>query len=98
MLVDLTPYGLTGKAVEKLLDAAHITANKNTIPNDPEKPFVTSGIRVGTPAVTSRGFREPEMEEIAALMRIVALPDYAEHKDEVIARVEAMCRKYPVME
>ena len=53
---------------------------------------------MGTPAVTTRGFREPEMEEIAALMRIVALPDYAEHKDEVIARVEAMCRKYPVME
>ena len=58
MLVDLTPFGLTGKSIEKLLDAAHITANKNTIPNDPQKPFVTSGIRLGTPAATSRGIKD----------------------------------------
>ena len=98
MLVDLRSFDITGKEMEHRLDEVRITVNKNMIPFDPEKPFVTSGIRVGTPAVTTRGFREPEMEEIAALMRIVALPDYAEHKDEVIARVEAMCRKYPVME
>ena len=98
MLVDLRSFDITGKEMEHRLDEVRITVNKNTIPADPQSPFVTSGIRVGTPAVTTRGFREPEMEEIAALMRIVALPDYAEHKDEVIARVEAMCRKYPVME
>ena len=98
MLVDVRNFHITGKEFEHRLDEVQITVNKNAIPNDPEKPFVTSGIRVGTPAVTTRGFREPEMEEIAALMRIDALPDYAEHKDEVIARVEAMCRKYPVME
>ena len=98
MLVDLRSFDITGKEMEHRLDEVRITVNKNTIPADPQSPFVTSGIRVGTPSVTTRGFREPEMEEIAALMRIVALPDYAEHKDEVIARVEAMCRKYPVME
>ncbi len=65
MLVDLTNYGLTGKAVEKLLDEAHITANKNTIPNDPQTPFVTSGIRLGTPAVTSRGMNTDDMDKIA---------------------------------
>ena len=98
MLVDLRSFDITGKEMEHRLDEVRITVNKNTIPADPQSPFVTSGIRVGTPAVTTRGFREPEMEEIASLMRIVALPDYAEHKDEVITRVEAMCRKYPVME
>ena len=65
MLLDLTPFGLTGKAVEKLLDDANITANKNTIPNDPQKPFVTSGIRIGTPSVTSRGMNTEDMERIA---------------------------------
>ncbi len=65
MLVDLTPYGLTGKAVEKLLDSVNITSNKNTIPNDPKSPFVTSGIRLGTPAITSRGFTEADMDKVA---------------------------------
>ncbi len=65
MLVDLTPYDLTGKAVEKLLDSVNITCNKNTIPNDPKSPFVTSGIRLGTPAVTSRGFTEADMDKVA---------------------------------
>ncbi|MEY8334023.1 serine hydroxymethyltransferase [Lachnospiraceae bacterium 47-T17] len=65
MLIDLTPFGLTGKAVEKLLDEANITANKNTIPNDPQKPFVTSGIRIGTPSVTSRGMNTGDMDKIA---------------------------------
>ena len=96
MLVDLTPYGLTGKAVEKLLDAAHITANKNTIPNDPEKPFVTSGIRVGTPAVTTRGFREPEMAEIARWMGLMAKEDYADHAEQVRAEVAELCKRFPL--
>ena len=65
MLVDLKKYNLTGKQVEKWLDEAHITANKNTIPNDPQSPFVTSGIRLGTPAVTSRGMNEEDMDQIA---------------------------------
>ncbi len=71
MLVDLTNYGLTGKAVEKLLDAAHITCNKNTIPNDPQSPFVTSGIRLGTPAVTSRGMNTEDMDKIAEAIAMV---------------------------
>lgn len=71
MLVDLTNYDLTGKAVEKLLDAAHITCNKNTIPNDPKSPFVTSGIRLGTPAVTSRGMNVQDMDRIAEAIALV---------------------------
>ena len=71
MLVDLTNYGLTGKAVEKLLDEAHITCNKNTIPNDPQSPFVTSGIRLGTPAVTSRGMNTDDMDRIAEAIALV---------------------------
>ena len=71
MLVDLTTYDLTGKAVEKLLDEAHITCNKNTIPNDPKSPFVTSGVRLGTPAVTSRGMKEDDMDLIAEAIATV---------------------------
>ncbi len=71
MLVDLTNFSLTGKVVEKLLDAAHITANKNTIPNDPQKPFVTSGIRLGTPAATSRGLKEDDFDQVAEAISIV---------------------------
>ncbi|MCM1046968.1 MAG: serine hydroxymethyltransferase [Clostridiales bacterium] len=71
MLVDLTNYDLTGKAVEKLLDEAHITANKNTIPNDPKSPFVTSGIRLGTPAVTSRGLNTEDMDKVAEAVSVV---------------------------
>lgn len=71
MLVDLTTYDLTGKVVEKLMDEAHITCNKNTIPNDPKSPFVTSGIRLGTPAVTSRGMKEEDMEQIAEAISMV---------------------------
>ncbi len=71
MLVDLTNFGLTGKAVEKLLDRAHITCNKNTIPNDPQSPFVTSGIRLGTPAVTSRGMNTEDMDRIAQAIALV---------------------------
>ncbi len=73
MLLNLEPQGLTGKAVEALLDEAHITANKNTIPNDPQKPFVTSGIRLGTPAVTSRGFDTNDMEKVSEAISLVVL-------------------------
>ncbi len=68
MLVDLRPYNLTGKVAEEELDKVGITLNKNTIPNDPESPFVTSGVRIGTPALTTRGMKEPEMERVAALI------------------------------
>ena len=71
MLVDLTPFGLTGKEVEKLLDEAHITANKNTIPNDPKSPFVTSGLRLGTPAATSRGLKEADFDKVAEAIAVV---------------------------
>jgi glycine hydroxymethyltransferase len=68
MLVDLRPFGVTGKIAQAVLDEAHITTNKNSIPNDPEKPFVTSGVRLGTPAVTTRGMKEPEMKQIVTLI------------------------------
>jgi glycine hydroxymethyltransferase len=79
------------------LDEVHITVNKNAIPNDPEKPFVTSGIRVGTPAVTSRGFQEAEMRMIARWMKDIAV-DFEGNKDRVTAEVLALCEKYPLYE
>lgn len=95
MLVDLTPYGLTGKAVEKLLDSAHITANKNTIPNDPQKPFVTSGIRLGTPAATSRGLKEDDFDQVAgAVAMLVKNGDSS--VGEAKAIVKALTDKYPL--
>ena len=95
MLVDLSPLGLTGKAVEKLLDAAHITANKNTIPNDPQKPFVTSGIRLGTPAVTSRGMNTEDMNEIAEAIALV-IKGGEEKVPEARAIVQKLTDKYPL--
>ena len=95
MLVDLRPMGITGKEFEKRLDAVHITANKNSIPNDPEKPFVTSGIRVGTPAVTSRGLGVEDMKTIAKLLGMVA-KDFEGTKDQVLAEVDKLCKKYPL--
>ena len=95
MLVDLRPMGITGKEFEKRLDSVHITANKNSIPNDPEKPFVTSGVRVGTPAVTSRGLGVEDMKTIAKLLGMVA-KDYEGTKDYVIAEVDKLCKKYPL--
>lgn len=95
MLIDLRPFGLTGKEMEKRLDEVHITANKNAIPNDPEKPFVTSGIRVGTPAVTSRGFKEEEMLMIAKWMKEVA-SDFENSKERITQEVIALCEKYPI--
>lgn len=95
MLIDLRPFGVTGKEMEKRLDEVHITVNKNAIPNDPEKPFVTSGIRVGTPAVTSRGFKEPEMEQIAKWMKEVAT-DFESNRERITEEVIALCEKYPL--
>ena len=95
MLVDLRPLGITGKAAETLLNAAHITVNKNAIPFDPEKPFVTSGIRVGTPAVTTRGLVEADMKTIAGLMARAA-KRFDTDADAIRAEVEALCAKYPL--
>ena len=96
MLMDLTNYGLTGKAVEKLLDAAHITANKNTIPNDPQSPFVTSGIRLGTPAITSRGMNEQDMDQIAEAIAMIVKE--GEKKIEDARKiVQALTEKYPLV-
>ena len=95
MLVDLRPMGITGKEFEARLDSVHITVNKNAIPNDPEKPFVTSGVRVGTPAVTTRGLKEEDMKTIARLFGMVA-KDYENSADAVRAEVEKLCKKYPL--
>ena len=96
MLMDLTPFDLTGKAVEKLLDEAHITANKNTIPNDPKSPFVTSGIRLGTPAVTSRGMNTEDMDRIAEAIALV-VKGGEEKVGEARAIVEELTKKYPLI-
>ncbi len=95
MLVDLRPFNITGKSFEHLLDEVHITANKNTIPDDPESPFVTSGIRVGTPAVTSRGFKEGDMVVIADLMKKTAT-DFENSKDYIQGQVKVLCDAHPI--
>ena len=95
MLVDLTPYDLTGKAVEKLLDEAHITCNKNTIPNDPKSPFVTSGVRLGTPAVTSRGMKEEDMDKIAEAIALMVKDK--DNKEKARAIVKELTDKYPLI-
>ena len=97
MLVDLRPFNITGKELEKRLDEVRITVNKNTIPNDPKSPFVTSGIRLGTPAVTSRGFLEEDMAEVAELISMV-INDFENNKEEAAKRVQALCRKHPLYE
>ena len=86
MLVDLRPAHLTGKEMEHRLDEVYITVNKNAIPNDPEKPFVTSGIRVGTPAVTSRGFTEEDMKVVGRLICQAAQDDFASKVDDLRAQ------------
>ena len=95
ILLDLRSMGITGKDLEHKLDEVHITANKNAIPNDPESPFVTSGIRLGTPAVTSRGFGEAEMRQIARWIKEVAT-DFEASKDRISAEVQALCDKFPI--
>ena len=86
---------MTGKQLEKRLDKVHITVNKNAIPNDPEPPFRTSGIRVGTPAVTSRGMKEEDMYRIAELIYLTAA-EYPEKAEEVRAEVRKLCERYPL--
>lgn len=95
MLVDLRPFNITGKELEHRLDEVYITVNKNAIHNDPEKPFVTSGIRIGTPAVTTRGLGVEEMEKIAEYIYLCAT-DFENKADEIRAGVNAICEKYPL--
>lgn len=95
MLIDLIGTGITGKELEKRLDEVHITLNKNAIPNDPESPFVTSGVRIGTPAVTSRGFGAEEMEKIADFIYDVTY-NFEQSKDRITKEVIALCKKFPI--
>ncbi len=97
MLVDLRPVHITGKEMEHRLDEVYITVNKNAIPNDPEKPMVTSGIRVGTPAVTTRGLVTEDMEKIAEFMYLTAT-QFETKADEIREGVSALCAKYPLYE
>ena len=97
MLVSLLKQDKTGKEVEHNLDEVGITCNKNTIPNDPKSPFVTSGIRLGTPAVTTRGFKEEDMAEVAQLISMV-VGDFEKNRSEVAERVKALCAKHPLYE
>ena len=97
MLVSLLKQDKTGKEVEHNLDEVGITCNKNTIPNDPKSPFVTSGIRLGTPAVTTRGFMEDDMVEVAELISMI-VNDFEGNRAEVAARVQALCKKHPLYE
>ena len=95
MLLYLTNFGITGKELEHRLDEVHITANKNTIPNDPQSPFVTSGLRIGTPAVTSRGFKEAEMVKIAGWIKD-AIVDFENSKERITKEVQELCEKFPI--
>jgi glycine hydroxymethyltransferase len=97
MLIDLRAKNITGKLAETVLDAAHITVNKNAIPNDPEKPFVTSGIRIGSPAMTTRGFKEAESEELANLIAdVLDAPHDEANVTRVRTRVHALTQRFPV--
>ena len=99
MLVDLTSKHLTGKEAQNLLDEVNITVNKNTIPFEPLSPLVTSGIRLGSPALTTRGFKEADMKEVADIIALVLdHPEDAAKKDEAKRRVAALCEKYPLYE
>lgn len=95
MLVDLTNFDVTGKEAEKRLDEVRITVNKNTIPFETKSPFITSGIRIGTPAVTSRGMKEDDMVEIGTLIHML-ISDFEHSKEAVAQRVAALCAKYPL--
>ena len=95
VLVDLRPFGITGKEMEKRLDECYITVNKNAIPNDPEKPFVTSGVRIGTAAVTSRGLKEDDMKTLGHLIGLCA-KEFDEKADYIRAEVTKICDKYPI--
>lgn len=95
MLIDLRAFDLTGKEMEHRLDEVHITVNKNTVPNETQSPFVTSGLRIGTPAVTSRGFKEAEMLMIAGWIKKIAT-DFEGSKEQVTKEVTELCAKYPI--
>ena len=95
MLVDLRNMDISGKELQNRCDAAYITLNKNTVPNDPRSPFVTSGVRIGTPAVTTRGLVEEDMKKIAHLIRLVAT-DYENKADYVREQVTEICKKHPI--
>jgi glycine hydroxymethyltransferase len=95
--LDLTPTGLTGKAVQNLLDTVAITTNKEAIPNEPRNPFITSGIRIGTPAITTRGFKEAESREVARLiLRVLANPEDQANLDQVATEVRALTERFPL--
>jgi glycine hydroxymethyltransferase len=97
MLIDMIGKGVTGKAAEAALGKAHITVNKNAVPNDPQKPFVTSGLRVGTPAVTTRGYKEADCVELANwICDVLDAPEDEAVIAKVRGQVEAQCRKFPV--
>ena len=95
MLLDLRPFKITGKELEKRLDECYITVNKNAIPNDPEKPFVTSGVRIGTPAVTSRGLKEDDMVKLGKLIKLCAT-EFEEKADYIREEILKICDKYPI--
>ncbi len=97
MLVDVRSFGITGKELQNRLDEVYITVNKNAIPNDPESPFVTSGVRIGTPAATTRGMNEADMAEIAHFIMLAA-SDFENKADAIRAGVDALCAKYPLYE
>ena len=97
LLLDVRSLGLTGKVAEKLLDDVNITANKNTIPYDPESPFITSGVRVGTPAITSRGFKEEDVKEVASIIAsVLKNPEDEVVKQDAIKRVKVLTDKHPI--
>ncbi len=95
MLVDLQNFGITGKELEHRLDEVRITLNKNAVPNDPQSPFITSGVRIGTPAVTSRGFKEEEMKLIAGWIKRVVV-DFENSREDILKEVAALCEKFPI--
>ena len=97
MLIDLRNMEITGKQLEKQLDEVYITVNKNAVPNDPQSPFITSGVRIGTPAVTSRGLKEDDMKNVAHLIKLAAT-DFENSADYIRAEVTKICEKYPLYE
>ena len=98
MLIDLTGMELTGKELERRLDDVHITANKNTVPGEQRSPFVTSGVRIGTPAITTRGLVESDMDEVAACIAMAMEDDFEAKAESIRNRVAAICQKYPLYE
>lgn len=98
MLVDLSDSELTGKELERRLDEVYITANKNTVPGEKRSPFVTSGLRLGTPAITTRGLKEADMDEIAACIALAMEGGFEENQEKLRGMVDSICQKYPLYE